>query len=670
MRAALVLAAVSLVAAVVGALGPAEAVRTTYSWPPPQVPAETPARLWYAPLLLIRQKPETLTVRIPCSVPSALPAADEPTIVIATARNPETSGGLSVTHAGDLFAVRVGASDVAELKAPTGATTDASCAYRLRFGRGHWTIHGGPDAVSLDGTVDPMPVVFGLFSGLDIRSPAAPTIDVTTAVHDTRTTAGQTIAWIIAVGCLIAVLALLASPRSLGRVRSGLRTGFEGAALHAHLADAVVVLSLVGWWVIAPVIWDDGWVVARERTFSASGGFSTYYDVFGVNLPLDYWVEWLHHWVAERTSDVPLLRLHALVALAVTWALCRWAFARVTTTSRPRWDPAVWALASAFLVVAFAWDMTIRPEPVTALLATAVMACAVGFAVRETVTPLAIAALLVPLALTAHHTGIVALAPVLALSPRLVRWARARLATACALVTASISWALFLGFVGSDVRHRLADARTTSTYGITSTWRDELHRYVMVDTFPWATPLRRATVALIGLALLAFVSRRRTAYRLLDVPATMFAVALVLFVVTPSKLPWHFGALAGLLALAVAAEVARLRDEAAQSQGWSLRPSLVVAAVVGAAAWSWSPRLPSNPLDLRTLSWDSGVDAGLPFSSLAMVLPALVLLGATIVGTKRGHRLGGPRAPWAAAVWATPMLAVPLLAFTVGMLVD
>ena len=42
MRAALVLAAVSLVAAVVGALGPAEAVRTTYSWPPPQVPAETP----------------------------------------------------------------------------------------------------------------------------------------------------------------------------------------------------------------------------------------------------------------------------------------------------------------------------------------------------------------------------------------------------------------------------------------------------------------------------------------------------------------------------------------------------------------------------------------------------------------------------------------------------
>ena len=59
------------------------------------------------------------------------------------------------------------------------------------------------------------------------------------------------------------------------------------------------MLTLVGWWIAAPILWDDGWVVARERTFAASGGFSTYYDALGVNLPLDYWVEWLHHWLAE-----------------------------------------------------------------------------------------------------------------------------------------------------------------------------------------------------------------------------------------------------------------------------------------------------------------------------------------------------------------------------------
>ena len=96
-----------------------------------------------------------------------------------------------------------------------------------------------------------------------------------------------------AVGCLIAALALLAAPRSLGRVRSGLRTGFEGAALHAHLADAVVVLSLVGWWVIAPVIWDDGWVVARGA------------DVLGVRRLLD---------VLRRVRGEPPTRLLGRVA--------------------------------------------------------------------------------------------------------------------------------------------------------------------------------------------------------------------------------------------------------------------------------------------------------------------------------------------------------------------
>ena len=185
------------------------------------------------------------------------------------------------------------------------------------------------------------------------------------------------------------------------------RTG--GRAL--HLADGVVVVTLVVWWVVAPVLWDDGWIVARERTFAASGGLSTYYDVFGVNLPLDYWVEWLHHWVAERTSVVLDLRVHALVAVGIIWVLCRWGLLRVTAASPGKWDPSIWAFASAFLAGAMAWDMAIRPEPITALFATGVAACVIRFVERETVAPLAIAALLIPLALTAHHTGVVARLP-------------------------------------------------------------------------------------------------------------------------------------------------------------------------------------------------------------------------------------------------------------------
>jgi hypothetical protein len=522
--------------------------------------------------------------------------------------------------------------------------------------------------VSLDGSIDAMPVVFGLFSGLDLRSPPTPAMDVTTAVHDTRATVRQTVAWIVAVVALLAALVLVAGPLRPHRVWASTRRGFEGAAWHADLADAVVVTVLVGWWILAPVVWDDGWVVARERTFSASGGFSTYYDALGVNLPLDYWVEWLHHWVAERTSSVPLLRLHALAVLGAMWVLCRWVHSRVVAGAQRRWDPALWALASAFLVVVLAWDMAIRPEPVTALLATGVAACAVRFVERESIVPLAVAALLLPLALTAHHTGVVALAPVLAISPLLVRWARHQLVAAATVAVAAVSWAVVLAFVGSDLGHRLADARTTSELGITTPWRAEFGRYTLLDTFPFATPLRRASVALLGVALLAFVSRRRADRRILDLPATMLVIAVVLLVVTPSKLPWHFGALAGLVALTVAAEVARLRNEAARSRGWDARPFLAIGAVIVASAWSWSPSDHWNPLDLRTLGWDTRIIPFISFSTLAIALPAIVLGAAVSIQFRRSPPRSSASTAWRVAAWTAPMLAGPLILFTLAVL--
>jgi hypothetical protein len=668
LRAGLALSAVSLLAAVVGALGPAKAVRTTFAWPPRTLPPRTPTTLWYTPLLLSRQRPDSIAARIPCSFPAPLRAAQQPTTVLATARAAETAGGLAVTHEDGHLTVTVGTQVLAELEVQAGGRTDESCAYTLHLDDGRWSLEGGPNAVSLDGSIDPMPVVFGLLSGLDLRSPARPTINVTTAVHDSRTTPLQTVAWMVAVVALLLALVLVAGPRRSRQVWASMRRGFDGAAWHAHLTDAVVVIVLVGWWILAPVVWDDGWVVARERTFSASGGFSTYYDALGVNLPLDYWVEWLHHWVAERTSSVPLLRLHALAALAAMWVLCRWVHSRVAAGAQRRWDPALWGLASAFLVGALAWDMTIRPEPVTALLATGVAACAVRFVERETVLPLAIAALLVPLAVAAHHTGVVALAPVLAVSPGLVRWARNRLVTAGTLVVAAISWGVVLAFVGADVSDRLADARTTSELGITTPWRSELGRYTLLDTFPFATPLRRGSVAFIGLALLAFVSRRRSGRRMLDLPATMLAVAVVLLVVTPSKLPWHFGALAGLVALTVAAEIHRLRDDGSRSQGWEVRPFVAVGAVMVASAWSWSPSDHWNPLDLRSVAWDARLTPFVSFSTLAIALPAIVLGAAVSIQLGRSRQRGRVGAPWRVAAWTAPILAGPLIFFTIAVL--
>jgi hypothetical protein len=666
---ALVLAVVSLAAAAVGALGPADAVRTTYSWPPRVVPERTPERLWYTPLLLVRQKPDSIALRIPCASPPILRHADSPTTVVATARDPRTAGGLAVTRTRDLLTFSVGGEVLGRLRASDGVA-DAKCAFHARLTDGRWAIEGGPEAVRLGGSLERMPVVFGLFSGLDLRASDAPTVDVTTAVHKTTPTTRQTAAWVVAITTLLVALLLLVLPVALGTLWAGVRSGVGGAVGHLHLADGVVALTLVGWWILGPILYDDGWVVARERTFTASGGFSTYFDILGANLPNDYWVEWLHHWIAEATSSVPLLRVHALVALALTWVLCRWGLRQVVGVTPRRWDPATWALGSAFLVGALAWDMAIRPEPITALLATGVAACAVGFAARPSVVPVVIAALLVPLALTAHHSGVVALAPVVAISPDVVRWAYTRLLAVATVVVASLSWFLVLAFVGSDIGQRLADAETTRTYGITSSWRQELERYTALNGFPYATPLRRESVALIALCLLLYATRRRPGERtLLNLPATMLAAALALLVLTPSKIPWHFGAVTGIVALTVGAEVARIRRDGTEAQHWQTRPYLIVGTSVIAAAWAWYPSDAWSFFDLRTLTWTPGPYADLPYAKLAVAIP-VVLLAAALLMSVRRRRLVTARMGWGLSAWTIPIVTVPMICFTIGVLAD
>src|SRR5439155_523853 len=64
-----VLAFVAVLAGFVGALGPAQPIRTTYSWPPRTLPRGNPSRLWYAPLLLAHRIPESLSARLPCRLP-------------------------------------------------------------------------------------------------------------------------------------------------------------------------------------------------------------------------------------------------------------------------------------------------------------------------------------------------------------------------------------------------------------------------------------------------------------------------------------------------------------------------------------------------------------------------------------------------------------------------
>src|SRR5918999_3853948 len=133
------LALIALAASLVGALGQAERVRTTYSWPPSDLPAENPERAWYTPLLLVAHRPDAIDAMVPCALAPALPDAGTPTTVLATAHFPERVGGLAVTLERGRLEVSVG-DRVLDRVAVRTALDGNECAYRLRASNGSWTL--------------------------------------------------------------------------------------------------------------------------------------------------------------------------------------------------------------------------------------------------------------------------------------------------------------------------------------------------------------------------------------------------------------------------------------------------------------------------------------------------------------------------------------------------
>src|SRR5262249_26362643 len=301
----------------------------------------------------------------------------------------------------------------------------------------------------------------------------------TTTVHGTRSTLAQTVLRVL--GALLAVAALVLVSRTRDpRPRKAFGARLRDAASHLRLVDGGVGLVLLGWWILGPAYFDDGWIVAGQQNFAHAGYFSSYYDSFGVGLSLQYWLEWLEHWLFDASSSLLILRLPALVCLVVIWVLCRWIFGRAAREGAR--SAALWALATMFIVGAFAWGMTLRPEPVVALLVGGVLACTVRFLERGTVAPLAIAAVLVALAVSAHPAGLVSLAPLIVAAPALYRWGRTQLSTVATILVATVALVGILALLGSDLEQLRTNTASLRAHGQeTAGWRDELTRYSLLS---------------------------------------------------------------------------------------------------------------------------------------------------------------------------------------------
>ena len=541
----------------------------------------------------------------------------------------------------------------------------SDCVYRLDIEDGRYSIEGGSRQTNREGRIDAMPVVDGTLRPRPAGEPRR--------VHQrpdeafrTSPILRQQLAWLLATIAVILAFVLVAFERR-PRPWSATRRLAKGGLRSVRAVDVLVVVVLLSWAVVAPAFYDDGWVWVRGALYSTVGGFSNYYSGFGANLPNDYWLEWLQHWLSQATPALVLLRLPALVCLIATWVLCRWVFGRLTATSRGEKNGMLWMLGAAFLAGALSWGMTLRPEFATSLLAIGVLACVVRFRERAAAAPLVLCAALVPLAVTAHHEGVVSIAPLIVVATLLLHWARRNRTAAAAIVTASAALLVLLAFVGSDLGQRRLEVHAATPYATgASTWLDEIQRYVSLSQGLFASPLRGGSVALMWLAVLAYLVRSERKGLPLDVSTRTLAVGLLLLVPLPDKWIWHFGALLGLGAVAIAAESARLLKDAARARAWQARPFIVIAAGTLASIWAWASLQPWSILDLRTLDWTRDFDR-LQVRTLVVLAPLVLLVAASIRGVLR--RDPPWLVPWRVAPWTAVIVSVPLIVFTCGVFV-
>ena len=398
---AAVLATLALSAALIAAIGPARGEHADYTWPP-RAPSPS-TRGTYAPLPLLNRVPKSLEFVLPCghSPPNA---GSQPKLAFATARNPSEAGGLEVTLRQGSVHVVVGDSEYATAPWP------AACPYRVRIADGELNTSTGASTKLRTSALDDMPIVTGLFTELDLTTAQHLRVSLRTRDYATSQTARQIVATVLALTLVTITLVLLGldGPRQRAGVRKRLRSTWASR----HPTDAVVVATLAVWWIVAPPIVDDGWYWIQHRLFGDLGTINQYYEMWGVNIPLGFWVDMLRHPVLGAANDIVFLRVPALLVLIAIWGACRWCLN--ASMEPPVSRVALWTLAGAFLAGAMAWGMTLRYEPFTCVLTTIVLASTLSFVRHPRIVPLLVALPVVALAVTAHPAGVVSLAPVLA----------------------------------------------------------------------------------------------------------------------------------------------------------------------------------------------------------------------------------------------------------------
>jgi hypothetical protein len=615
-----------------------------------------------ASLPLARATPDSMELRLSCDDGSAessfrslnldLWESAEEGLVQTPLRYPDLGDELIASISRDAVLVYLGGEEILR----STVTHAPGCLVSLTFDAGVWRLETGDQELSIEAGA---PTVAELAFDGPAASSAVSRVAVTTRAFGTERSSLQLVMLLVAITGMAIVIrdVVLHGTRESSRWR-----GWLGRLVRSvTVVDLLVVAMLLIWAVVIPPRFDDGWVFQRVTAFDRYSGNANFLAQVD-EVPLGYWVDWLQsHWF--RLSTTPLvMRLPNVMLGLLAWSGIR-ALASQGDRKHTRSD--LWGMGAVFVVGYGAWGMTFREEPFIAVLGVAALWFAHRFAATPTAGRFLALGVIAALALTAHPVGVVVLAPALLHWKVIVAWIRsstkaALLGLSAMLTSAAV--ALLLLLVDSDL---VARVQSVTDYRAFDSHRsfifDEFRRFELLGEAGFSSPLQRTFVVFLLMGVVGFMARRRghgSSGNLRTVAGWTLLISMGLLTLTPSKWPWHFGALIGLVALAVPTVLlaASGDDDELGPRNWRLA-AIGQVALVGAAAfglaWAWSDTQAWASFDLRTQLWWSGATNLSPFdlSSAATWLVVGVLLVVLAWGARRwGLRARVPYSPSAGLV--------------------
>ncbi|TCK00950.1 arabinosyltransferase C [Nocardia alba] len=411
---ALVCGLLGFVLALLAPLLPVRQDRASLDWP------QAGATSVEAPL--VSYVPQRLDARLPCTMLSGLPGqgAENPTATTLLTTIPVASGktdrGLSVTVRDGVLGVQ--ARDVPMLSAPIAEI--GGCSHISVVSTIEATTVEFVGAARQDGTpfrntvtVDKRPQIVGVYTDLDAAALTGAGLHADIDSRFTSTPTPLKLATMIGAGVftLIALIALHLLDTADGRRA---RRFLPRHWWRITLPDVVVVATLLGWHLIGANTSDDGYILNMARASGPSGYMANYYRWFGVPEAPFGWSYELLAWMTKISDASPWMRLPALAAGLVCWAvISREVLPRLGARVR-RDKVALWTAGLVFLAFWLPYDNGLRPEPLIAAGALLTW-CLIERAIATArLLPAALAILIAAFSLAAGPTGLICIAALIA----------------------------------------------------------------------------------------------------------------------------------------------------------------------------------------------------------------------------------------------------------------